>query len=339
MTTDDAARMERTSFRLIRAAVCSILTVLVIISCGRAQSSGGRTPPDDGLDVGSGLYVTRDSVANWVRGHPDDPRSPAISSEIANQPMAQWLTGDESFQHLRQTVGEASNRNETLVLVTYNHAALDDGVGTDEGSVAASYSRFIDRVADTIGNTRAILILEVDALWFADRIGDARESRLASLRDAVQTVRRDAPRTTIYLDAGAVTRSVTPRRMAQLLALAGIANVRGFAVNTSSYASTLDSREYAREIRLYLRQEHGIPNARYVVDTSRNGNPRWDWDQWCNPAGRRLGDEPVAVGSPDGFDFKLWVKAPGTSDGNCGIGKGSQGGEFLPDVAYRMIDR
>ena len=33
----------------------------------------------------------------------------------------------------------------------------------------------------------------------------------------------------------------------------------------------------------------------------------------------------------------LWLKTPGESDGNCGVGAGSSAGKFLPDVAYKMI--
>ncbi len=33
----------------------------------------------------------------------------------------------------------------------------------------------------------------------------------------------------------------------------------------------------------------------------------------------------------------LWIKVPGESDGNCGVGTGSTAGQFLPEVAYKMI--
>jgi endoglucanase len=32
-----------------------------------------------------------------------------------------------------------------------------------------------------------------------------------------------------------------------------------------------------------------------------------------------------------------WIKVPGESDGNCGVGAGSSAGQFLPEVAYKVI--
>ncbi|MFD6987171.1 glycoside hydrolase family 6 protein, partial [Streptomyces sp. NPDC059956] len=70
----------------------------------------------------------------------------------------------------------------------------------------------------------------------------------------------------------------------------------------------------------------------FVVDTSRNGNG--SNGQWCNPAGRRIGTPSQRGG---GAEMLLWIKVPGESDGNCGVGAGSSAGQFLPEVAYKMI--
>lgn len=68
------------------------------------------------------------------------------------------------------------------------------------------------------------------------------------------------------------------------------------------------------------------------MDTSRNGNG--SNGQWCNPSGRRIGT-PTRTGG--GAEMLLWIKTPGESDGNCGIGTGSRAGQFLPEAAYKMI--
>jgi endoglucanase len=73
------------------------------------------------------------------------------------------------------------------------------------------------------------------------------------------------------------------------------------------------------------------PTARFVLDTSRNGQGPWapaagtsypDPQTWCNPPGRGLGARPKAV--PDAafplVDAYLWVKTPGQSDGSCNRG-------------------
>ncbi|NEE25165.1 endoglucanase, partial [Streptomyces sp. SID7982] len=38
-----------------------------------------------------------------------------------------------------------------------------------------------------------------------------------------------------------------------------------------------------------------------------------------------------------GAEMLLWLKTPGESDGDCGVGAGSVAGQFLPEVAYKMI--
>ena len=52
------------------------------------------------------------------------------------------------------------------------------------------------------------------------------------------------------------------------------------------------------------------------------------------PSGRRIGT-PTRLGG--GAEMLLWIKAPGESDGDCGAGAGSSAGQFLPEVAYKMI--
>lgn len=58
---------------------------------------------------------------------------------------------------------------------------------------------------------------------------------------------------------------------------------------------------------------------------------------WCNPPGRQLGSVPQVL--DDRGDLGLWIKAPGESDGNCGIGAGTQPGEFSPGIATKLISR
>jgi cellulase/cellobiase CelA1 len=56
---------------------------------------------------------------------------------------------------------------------------------------------------------------------------------------------------------------------------------------------------------------------------------------WCNPPGRQLGSAPQVL--DDRGDMGLWIKAPGESDGDCGVGAGTQAGEFSPALATELI--
>jgi len=119
--------------------------------------------------------------------------------------------------------------------------------------------------------------------------------------------------------------------MAQRLNMAGVANARGFALNVSNYFPTGDNTNYGNRVSDALRSSFGYTKP-FVIDTSRNGNG--GNGQWCNPAGRRIGT-PTQLGG--GAEMLLWLKTPGESDGNCGVGGGSSAGQFLPEVAYKMI--
>jgi cellulase/cellobiase CelA1 len=57
--------------------------------------------------------------------------------------------------------------------------------------------------------------------------------------------------------------------------------------------------------------------------------------QWCNPPGKQLGSVPQVL--DDRGDMGLWIKAPGESDGDCGVGAGTRVGEFSPEIATDLI--
>jgi cellulase/cellobiase CelA1 len=56
---------------------------------------------------------------------------------------------------------------------------------------------------------------------------------------------------------------------------------------------------------------------------------------WCNLAGRQLGSAPGVLDRRG--DMALWIKPPGESDGDCGVGAGTQAGKFSPVIAKELI--
>ncbi|CAM5720854.1 glucanase [Streptomyces canarius] len=119
--------------------------------------------------------------------------------------------------------------------------------------------------------------------------------------------------------------------MAQRLHEAGLRQAHGFSLNVSNYFTTAENTAFGNAVNSELSARYGYTKP-FVVDTSRNGNG--SNGQWCNPAGRRIGT-PTRTGG--GAEMLLWIKTPGESDGNCGVGAGSTAGQFLPEVAYKMI--
>jgi cellulase/cellobiase CelA1 len=84
-------------------------------------------------------------------------------------------------------------------------------------------------------------------------------------------------------------------------------------------------------------REHKVPVlvAYDIPDTNCGGKSASGAKQWCNPPGKQLGAAPKVL--DDRGDMGLWIKAPGESDGDCGIGAGTQAGEFSPSIATQLI--
>jgi endoglucanase len=90
-----------------------------------------------------------------------------------------------------------------------------------------------------------------------------------------------------------------------------------------------------------------VPTVHYVIDTSRNGQDRYDSSveanapyyqpasvltandtgSWCNPPGRGLGVLPTTVGNGL-LDAYFWVKTVGQSDGNCDAAGATRGWDY-----------
>jgi hypothetical protein len=84
-------------------------------------------------------------------------------------------------------------------------------------------------------------------------------------------------------------------------------------------------------------KEHKVPVmvAYDIPQLNCGGNSTAGARQWCNPPGKQLGSVPQVLDSRG--DMGLWIKAPGESDGNCGLGTGTQPGEFSPNLATELI--
>ncbi|MFF4378489.1 glycoside hydrolase family 6 protein [Kitasatospora sp. NPDC001547] len=290
----------------------------------------------DPTTMTSGFYVDPDSSARrWVDANPGDGRAPAIRSSIADVPTARWFgnwsgtigTATGSF------VGAAAAQRKLPVLVAYNIPNRDICAGQSGGGAgsAADYRTWIAAFASGIGSRPAVVVLEPDSLGDESCMSPAQiTERNALLSDAIAQFNTKAPNTWVYLDAGNPG-WLSADTMARHLAAAGVSGAHGFSLNVSNYLTTSENTAYGNAVNAALRAAKGFTKP-YVIDTSRNGNG--SNGAWCNPAGRRIG-RPSQLGG--GAEMLLWIKAPGESDGNCGVGAGSTAGQFLPEVAYKMI--
>jgi endoglucanase len=319
-------RLARPLLALAAALAVAVPTILFGSSAAYA----------DPISQTSGFYVNpRSSPASWVAANPGDGRANAIRTEIAQKPMASWFgnwSGDITAA-VGSYVAAADAVDKLPLLVAYNLPGRDacgGHSGGGAGSVAA-YDAWIAAFASAIGNRPAVVVLEPDSLGDFNCMTQARiNDRVGMLARAANQFRSRAPNTWAYLDAGNPG-WVDAWTMAQRLNMAGVANAHGFSLNVSNYFTTGENTNYGNSVASALRNSFGYSKP-FVIDTSRNRNG--SNGQWCNPAGRRIGT-PTQLGG--GAEMLLWLKTPGESDGNCGVGAGSSAGQFLPEVAYKLI--
>ncbi|MCG0288474.1 glycoside hydrolase family 6 protein [Streptomyces sp. PSAA01] len=271
-------------------------------------------------------------AATWVRDHPHDRRAAAIGKRIAAEPQAAWLTEtNESLveERTRALVRTAAAQRRLPVLVPYTIPQRDcQQLSSGGAGDTAAYGRWSEALARGIGDGRAIVILEPDALAHMSCLKRRQQAeRFAALSYAARAFQRGAPRARVYYDAG--NSGWQPARtMADRLRRAGIERYGdGIAVNVSNFNATADEVRYGLSVIRELRR----PRLGVVVDTSRNGAGPTRKHSFCDPPGRKLGRPPTAATGIPGIDAFLWVKQPGQADG-CAAGAGM----FLPGYAYRL---
>jgi endoglucanase len=269
------------------------------------------------------LVVDPDSeAARYERANGADWVQP-----IAGQPQARWINSPQDLDTLPELQRAAQAQQALPVLVAYWIPNRGCAKHTQGAPTAAAYRDWIGSLISRLGPTRAVVVLEPDALP-ADCF-DAARARL--MAEAVR--RLEAAGQSVYIDAGHSAWKSTGDTAERLLA-AGIADAEGFAVNVSNRQTTAASVAWGREL------SDLVGHRPFVVDVSRNGiGPPPDRkdrdDEWCNPARQALGVAPTTRTGQAGVDALLWIKRPGESDGECG---GETSYFFSPRQARVLIE-
>ncbi|MFF3451600.1 glycoside hydrolase family 6 protein [Streptomyces sp. NPDC002667] len=324
--------------RLIHAL--ATLAVLGLTAGCASAPEAGRTP------VAGGASTRRDAAARspfWV-----DPRGPAARQielwrrqgragdaaslrRIAEQPVALWPAGEtDPGPAVRSATASAAREGRTALFVAYDIPHRDCGQHSAGGAADAdAYRRWIGRFADALGDGRALVVLEPDAVaHIVDGCtpGEYHDERERLLAEAVVRLKH-RPGTKVYLDAGNPSWIPDSGQLVGPLERAGIAEADGFSLNVSNFQTDTASREYGVRLSGRLGGKH------FVVDTSRNGNGPLE-GVWCNPPGRALGTPPTTVTGEPLLDAYLWIKRPGESDGECGGGPAA--GRWWPEYALEL---
>jgi endoglucanase len=339
------------SRRHLRALVTVVPALtLVLAGCGTADPSTDR--PETSAAAGSALgqdvelYV---NPANHARQGAQQLRAAGkveqarqVQRRIADRPTATWLTPDPDavYSEARRISRAAAARGSLPVLVAYNVPNRDCGQFSSGGAADIdAYLEWVGSLAAGVGRNPAVVVLEPDALAHALEGCGAEQSadeRQRLLTEAVGILKRQ-PELRVYVDAGNASWITDVDALADALKASGVQQADGFALNVSNFQTTERSVSYGTQL------SERLDGARFVVDTSRNGNgplkvtgdPASHAD-WCNPPGRRLGTAPTTDTDYPLVDALLWVKQPGDSDGACGDGAPAAG-QWWPELALDLL--
>ncbi|WP_346092316.1 glycoside hydrolase family 6 protein [Streptomyces olivaceiscleroticus] len=263
----------------------------------------------------------------------------SLLRRIADRPVAVWLTEENPTPRVARITEEAAGDGQVPIFVAYNIPQRDCGHYSAGGAGSDSaYRRWVARLAQGLGNRKAVVVLEPDAVphTVAGCRNRARADRLALLDEAVRTLKA-RPGASVYVDAGNASWIKDIDALARYLSSAGVKRADGFALNVSNFQTTKVSEEYGDKL------SRALGGAHYVIDTSRNGNgpppdgqdQGSDTESWCNPPDRALGTPPTTHTGHPLVDAYLWVKRPGESDGTCR--GGPPAGQWWTDYALQLV--
>ncbi|HMI84981.1 MAG TPA: glycoside hydrolase family 6 protein [Polyangiaceae bacterium] len=267
-----------------------------------------------------------------------EPPKAALFAKVADGGGADWI--GEWSGNVENWVGKRvtllHSKGALPIFIVYNVPKRDCGQYSTGGiEKGEAYKKWIAAFATGIGNRRAAVILEPDALGLLKKCLSEvdQKERLELLRFAVHSF-ASLGNTAVYIDAGNSDWIKAPE-MAERLKGAGIDEADGFALNVSNYKTTESSIQFGKDLSNRLKGKH------FVIDTSRNGKGPPDSCKdpegescWCNPPGRGLGVLPTAQTADPLVDAYLWLKKPGESDGACN--GGPKAGSFWPEQALDL---
>jgi hypothetical protein len=201
----------------------------------------------------------------------------ALLAKVALQPRARWYgswipTADvASLVHddIAAEQQQAGNRNVLVPMALFRQFPGHERDKNIPWTMAdrQAYRDWYTAVARGIGDAHALIILEPDLPVALN--GWRPDIRFRLVNYAARTLAA-LPNTVIYLDAGA-SDWLKPDQQAALLKAAGVAHVRGFALDGTHYTPTADNIVRGRDTIAALARL-GITGKHFVIDTSDNGH-------------------------------------------------------------------
>ena len=271
--------------------------------------------------------------------------------QVYGTPCGGWYDGvspnaAKNEGWLKNFVEGAERAQNTPIVVLYGIPNRDCGsFSKGRHPTAASYKAWIDRVSAIIGQRRAVVIVEPDAINYCGhkRGTPAYNERAELLSYAARILQKNNPNVATYIHAGnSVLTTNHPEAIAQAIIDGGLQYMRGFALNVSGLGGTLEEQQGAEKFVAYLASK-GFKDKYYVIDTGRSGinrpkhqnaNPPYNS---CNNFNAALGPRSTTKTTGAHADAYLWINGGGGSDGECNMGAPAAGKPY-PEYTKHLVE-
>ncbi|MDQ6938265.1 MAG: glycoside hydrolase family 6 protein, partial [Actinomycetota bacterium] len=244
-----------------------ILTVMVTLA---AMFATGPAAQARNPFAGTHLYVLKAGDAGadaanqlqaWSGSH---ARASAALGKIASQPWSEWYgdwLADPGAMFTQRVRSWYAPDHATAFIAVYNLPHRDCGATFSAGGAKSpeAYRAWIRNMARAIGSYPTIVVLEPDGIMGAPCLGGLENQRLQLLSFAAKTLSARA-HTSVYIDAGR-SGALPANQATSLLRRAGVRYTRGFALNTTGYATTANELHYGGQIGRALGNKHFIINT------------------------------------------------------------------------------
>lgn len=296
-----------------RTALCAatVAATIGVLSAGFAPAAASAgTAPGHTLASNTRFYVPPapagavQEIAS-LRAGGQGP-SAELLGRMESQPSAVWLDGETQAQaaegadgeksanihvahQIRDALIRAGRQDAVPVFVAYNIPGRDCSQYSAGGAPSDSaYDAWIDSIRNALGDAKAVMILEPDALanlpgycgtaYNTEFPNITNVTRIDDVAYGVQTLENDR-NISLYLDAGNSAWQ-TVGNIAQVLTAADVQQAQGFVLNVSNYQYAANSAFYGTWVSsciTYAIQLNGETQASALAYsatlTSANNNP------------------------------------------------------------------
>jgi endoglucanase len=256
----------------------AVLAVLAATAVPGVAAAAATAPGDHSLTVGTRLFVPPPAAGSIRQAlhlaESGDFADAALITRMEATAQAVWFTGgtdDQVRAQVRTTMAEAAFERAVPVLVAYDVPGRDCAQYSAGGAAdEAAYDAWISAFASGIGDRRAVVILEPDALgnlpsncasYGSTGYPFTDAERIAEISHAVDAL-EVRPNTSVYLD-GTNSAWQSVGTITQRLLEAGVQRAQGFFLNVSNYQTDAASSDYGQWISDCIAMDTDPSNRAY----------------------------------------------------------------------------